>query len=552
MEIEREIILEINNLRSNSISQNLNPSSLDPTDNSVKKLKIFVMIISVIVVIIIVADVILFYKLFKSPETINEISNNNISNNSDNNTTDSNINTAIIQMKKNPSNSTEPYNDNNIQIDIALNKKVIEYIKKELDKIIPTLDSNILNSVKSAQERNTELLNSIKNQMESVKPAQERNTKLLNSIKIQMESVKPAQERNTELLNSIKIQMEYVKPAQERNTKLLNSIKIQMESVKPAQERNTKLLNSIKIQMESVKPAQERNTELLNSIKIQMESVKPAQERNTELLNSIKLTVNSNTNLINKIKPAKESNTNLINTIKRAQEGNTNTINTIKPIVNNNTNKLNDINITNNKQVLNYILTKIFNDKIQSNIVSHEQMQFVIDKIKETLNVTNLSYRRLFSVKEDGDRSLTFHRYVNGMANTIVLVKSDLNYIFGGFTTLLWNGNIKNFIPGIATSSFIFSIDKQKIVLHDQNVNKYTLYSHTSYGPTFGEAYDIYVRDKCKSNSLSNVGPNSTYGVKDPDMIKNPYLLNGGTYNFRCLDYEVFQVKPLEIIEDDE
>ena len=65
---------------------------------------------------------------------------------------------------------------------------------------------------------------------------------------------------------------------------------------------------------------------------------------------------------------------------------------------------------------------------------------------------------------------------------------------------------------------------------------QYSTYHNSSYGPTFGVNHDLYISDNCMNN-------NSSYNIIGGTYKKNSdYELNGGTNNFKVIDYEVFQI----------
>ena len=51
----------------------------------------------------------------------------------------------------------------------------------------------------------------------------------------------------------------------------------------------------------------------------------------------------------------------------------------------------------------------------------------------------NIKYQLLYKGTKNGDKSLNFHTKVDGIKNTLTLVKSKKGIRFGGFTSEIWN-----------------------------------------------------------------------------------------------------------------
>jgi len=115
-------------------------------------------------------------------------------------------------------------------------------------------------------------------------------------------------------------------------------------------------------------------------------------------------------------------------------------------------------------------------------------------------------------------------------------------YIFGGYTSLSWGSSCSYHYDSAA---FLFSLVNkpgwQPLKLDQTGSN--SIYSCSSYGPTFGGGHDIYIANNAVSStgSYSNLG--HTYSPP-PDNIEGSSFtqsfLAGTTYNFRPDEVEVF------------
>ena len=149
--------------------------------------------------------------------------------------------------------------------------------------------------------------------------------------------------------------------------------------------------------------------------------------------------------------------------------------------------KLN-INLYHNKITNNNNINKDNNcDKSQIiNELNIQKIEFIKQKIKNIFNVKKLTFKMIYSAKTNGDTSIKFHEFCDNTNNTLVLVRTDTNNIFGGFTSKTWNsmelGRKKD------QRSFLFSINRQKIyspILDDLNNQRYHVFCSDTDGPCF-------------------------------------------------------------------
>ena len=68
----------------------------------------------------------------------------------------------------------------------------------------------------------------------------------------------------------------------------------------------------------------------------------------------------------------------------------------------------------------------------------------------------------------------------------------------------------------------------------------YATYRNPSYGPTFGNGWDLHVADNANSNtnSYSDFGQHNVYSV--PRGVQDQYTILAGTRNFTPDEVEVF------------
>ena len=143
-----------------------------------------------------------------------------------------------------------------------------------------------------------------------------------------------------------------------------------------------------------------------------------------------------------------------------------------------------------------------------------------------------LAFHLLYSAKIDGDQTQNFHELCDNQKNTLILIKTNLNIIFGGFARKYWNslelGRKKDL------KSFLFSFNKQKIY-NPKPEAKYHLFCSEKDGPCF---YAFSVENDC----LKNGGFCDEIYKCNYDSFENDYELNNGSKFFKIEELEIYKV----------
>jgi hypothetical protein len=132
----------------------------------------------------------------------------------------------------------------------------------------------------------------------------------------------------------------------------------------------------------------------------------------------------------------------------------------------------------------------------------------------------------LYRATRDGFTCQAFHSKCDGKGNTITIIKSHLNYVFGGFASSAWNSS-GSFIND--PNAFLFSLRRAGVSFKDKFTVKraeYALYGNSRYGPTFGGGDDIFICNQSNTNTGSCCNFGSSYN-----------LPNGYTYGGNAKDY---------------
>jgi hypothetical protein len=114
----------------------------------------------------------------------------------------------------------------------------------------------------------------------------------------------------------------------------------------------------------------------------------------------------------------------------------------------------------------------------------------------------------LYKVTRDGFGASSFHSKCDEKANTVTIIKTNNNYVFGAYTSAAWS----SYAGWVSDSAaFIFSLRRNGVSYSDKFgvINlPYAIYSLSNYGPTFGGGTDIFLAD----NSNVSTGSNSNSG----------------------------------------
>jgi hypothetical protein len=174
-------------------------------------------------------------------------------------------------------------------------------------------------------------------------------------------------------------------------------------------------------------------------------------------------------------------------------------------------------------------------DPFKSQILSGNQPSEVIKLCEFSLKD---KWTLLYRGTRDGFGAADFHSKCDGHKNTLTIIKAHgTSYIFGGFTSIDWDssGQFES-----DPSAFLFSLTnkdnrpcKMKLII----TNYYSIYCHSSYGPTFGGG-DIQIGNNANttSGSYSNLG--NTFQHPQPSQGQS-YL--AGSHPFQLSEIEVYK-----------
>jgi hypothetical protein len=148
----------------------------------------------------------------------------------------------------------------------------------------------------------------------------------------------------------------------------------------------------------------------------------------------------------------------------------------------------------------------------------------------------------LYRATRDSFNASAFHRLCNGEENTLTIIQTNSNYVFGGYSSEKWaNGCVSD------SSAFIFSLRRNGI----SQVYKFlitqpkcAIFGHPNYGPTFGGGHEIYVRDRSDIHigSYSNFSTLSYYEQPYTNIEEKNCFLAGNKQGWLTTEIEVYKI----------
>ena len=137
----------------------------------------------------------------------------------------------------------------------------------------------------------------------------------------------------------------------------------------------------------------------------------------------------------------------------------------------------------------------------------------------------------LYKATIDSDKAEMFHKKCDSANKTLVLIRSENNKRFGGYTTCNWEGNS---IEKEDNNAFIFSLDKMNI--YDIIPGENAIGCYPKYGPIF-LGCQIRIYDQFFTRGGTTFEKETNY------LTKEDYELTGGLEKFQIKEIEVYGVE---------
>ncbi len=153
----------------------------------------------------------------------------------------------------------------------------------------------------------------------------------------------------------------------------------------------------------------------------------------------------------------------------------------------------------------------------------------------------------LYKLTRDGYGASTFHSKCDGKSNTVTIIKTNSNYVFGGYSAAMWKSDRTY---GYDATAFIFSLRRNGIPYNEKYMVRdpsSAIGNYDIWRPTFGEgsrSSDIYL-------TLSNEGyaGHTNFGISYSLPAGYSYgqentisYLAGSFSGWKVTEVEVFQL----------
>ena len=155
----------------------------------------------------------------------------------------------------------------------------------------------------------------------------------------------------------------------------------------------------------------------------------------------------------------------------------------------------------------------------------------------------------LYRATRDGFSAAAFHNKCDGKANTVTVIKTDSNYVFGVFASAAWNSS-----GGYITdrNAFVFSLRKEGISRSEKFMIKRghfdkALIGNRNYGPIFGgkNVESIY-HSSSELNTdifiINNSNVNRGSGSNIGGSYQLPTYLAGSKNDWLTTEIEVYEL----------
>ena len=192
--------------------------------------------------------------------------------------------------------------------------------------------------------------------------------------------------------------------------------------------------------------------------------------------------------------------------------------------------------IENQNKEINILKESLFNFMNKSIIMRDDDKSFIYKEIENKMNKSIKEIKKLYQATIDGGDPIDFHSKCDNIPNTLVLIKSEDNKRFGGFTPLSWKSE-GDYLNDKEKKTFIFSLDNKQIFQLKDGKN--ALYLSKNSGPCFGYGPDIGILGNPIDGKKLHLMQTTFYNKERNDIYLTDYQ---GRILIKALEYEVFQI----------
>ena len=174
------------------------------------------------------------------------------------------------------------------------------------------------------------------------------------------------------------------------------------------------------------------------------------------------------------------------------------------------------------------------NGLLRGIIHKYHEIDDVVSKIQDILS-KGVKFHLAYKAFDLDDKAETFHKKCDNLNMSLVLIETDQDVRFGGFTTKTWKGeNLKK----IDNTAFVFNLNNNKIF--DIVTNQPAIGSYPKFGPVFFGC-QIRIFDEF----FKNGGTTCKKGLNYKTTFD--YELNNGRQKYLVKDIEIYGLELIDI-----
>ena len=166
-------------------------------------------------------------------------------------------------------------------------------------------------------------------------------------------------------------------------------------------------------------------------------------------------------------------------------------------------------------------------------INKYSEIKDVINKI-QVLLLKGVIFKLVYRALDHGDKAISFHEKCDNLKMSLVLIETDKNIRFCGFTTKNWGGNN---LKKIDNKSFVFSLENNTI--YDIIPNEPAIGCYPKFGPVF---FGCQIRIFDDFFTIGGTTCHRGLNYK----TKGDYELNNGEQNYLIKDIEVYSIETID------
>ena len=174
------------------------------------------------------------------------------------------------------------------------------------------------------------------------------------------------------------------------------------------------------------------------------------------------------------------------------------------------------------------------NGLLRGIIHKYAEIDEVVSTIQDKL-LKGVKFNLVYKAFDDGDKAKIFHEKCDKLKMSLVLIETDKDVRFGGFTTKSWEGNC---LKKLDNNAFVFSLDTN--LIYPITKSEPAIGCYPKFGPVFfGCQIRIYDDFFTKGGTTCHKGLNYKT-TKD-------YELNNGEQKYLIKDIEIYSIDLIDI-----